>query len=80
VSRFILGMPTFRESCSPLHQSEEQPDSELLRAVPFILLLLYYYCGVMWRKKRIVGGGGRGSLITENGFPYFIYVVTIISI
>ena len=36
VSRSILGMPTFHESCSPLHQSEEQPDTELLRVVPFI--------------------------------------------
>ncbi|KYQ55333.1 hypothetical protein ALC60_05958, partial [Trachymyrmex zeteki] len=26
VSRSILGMPTFREPCSPLHQGEEQPD------------------------------------------------------
>ncbi|KYQ56655.1 hypothetical protein ALC60_04254, partial [Trachymyrmex zeteki] len=23
----ILGMPTFRESCNPLHQGEEQPDT-----------------------------------------------------
>ncbi|EGI57988.1 hypothetical protein G5I_13966 [Acromyrmex echinatior] len=27
VSRSILGMPTFREPCSPLHQGEEQPDT-----------------------------------------------------
>ena len=29
MSRSILGMPTFRESFSPLHQGEEQPDTEL---------------------------------------------------
>ena len=33
-------MSTFREPCSPLHQGEEQRDTELfLRAVPFILLV-----------------------------------------
>jgi len=26
MSRFILGMPMFRESCSPLHQGEKQSD------------------------------------------------------
>jgi len=35
MSRSILGMPTFREPCSPLHQDEEQLDT-----VPPILL--YY--------------------------------------
>jgi len=31
----------FREPCSPLHQGDEQPDTELfLRAVPFILRYL----------------------------------------
>ena len=45
LSRSILGMPTFRELCSSLHQSEEQPDTELfLRIVPFIY---YVICGVM---------------------------------
>ncbi|KYN23471.1 hypothetical protein ALC57_04107, partial [Trachymyrmex cornetzi] len=29
VSWSILGMPAFRESYSPLHQGEEQPDTEL---------------------------------------------------
>jgi len=33
----ILEMPTFRKPCSPLHQDEEQSDTELfLRIVPFI--------------------------------------------
>jgi len=36
VSRSILGMLTFREPCSPLEQSKEQPDTELF--------LLYYAC------------------------------------
>jgi len=27
VFRSILGMPMFREPCSPLHQGEEQPDT-----------------------------------------------------
>ncbi|KYN28712.1 hypothetical protein ALC57_01674, partial [Trachymyrmex cornetzi] len=30
VFKSILGMPTFREPCSPLHQGEEQPDTKLL--------------------------------------------------
>ncbi|KYN43689.1 hypothetical protein ALC56_01951, partial [Trachymyrmex septentrionalis] len=28
VSRSIFGMPIFREPCSPLHQGEEQPDTD----------------------------------------------------
>ena len=63
VSRSILEMSTFREPCSPLHQGEEQPDTELfLRAVPFYTLLV----GVMGGKKKIVGeGGGReGGLVS----------------
>ena len=27
VFKSILGMPMFREPCSPLHQGEEQPDT-----------------------------------------------------
>jgi len=67
----------FRELCSPLHQGEEQPDTELfLQAVPFYTLLV----GVVGGQKRIVGWGN-WSVFTnrENGVPYFIYVVTIIS-
>jgi len=55
MSRFILGMPRFREPCSSLHQSEEQPDTELfLRVVPLLYITLV---GVMEGKKKIVDGG-----------------------
>jgi len=76
-------MPTFRESCSPLHQGEKQSDTELfLGAVSFYITLVE----VVERKKRIMDGeeGGNGEnrsvfksllLNRENGFPYFIYVV-----
>ncbi|KYQ50657.1 hypothetical protein ALC60_10253, partial [Trachymyrmex zeteki] len=41
VSRSILGMPTFREPCSPFYQGEEQPDTKLfLWAVPLYITLL----------------------------------------
>ncbi|KYN37571.1 hypothetical protein ALC56_07770, partial [Trachymyrmex septentrionalis] len=30
MSRSILGMSTFREPCSPLHQGEEQPDTKYI--------------------------------------------------
>ena len=77
MSKSILKMPTFRDNpCGPLHQDEEQPNTELfLQAVPFYTLLV----GVVGRKKRIVGGverGGENWLIfnnRENGFSYFIY-------
>ncbi|KYN08826.1 hypothetical protein ALC57_19073, partial [Trachymyrmex cornetzi] len=53
VSRSILEMPTFREPCSPLHQGEGQPDTDLfLWAVPFYITLLV---GVVW-----MGGEGEG--------------------
>ena len=84
VSKSILGMPTFREPCSPLHQGEKQPDIELFSpGRSFYITLLV---GVVKRKKIIVGGagGGKGNWSAfnnrENGFPYFIYVVAVISI
>jgi len=49
----ILGMPTFRESSSSLHQDEEKPDIELfLRIVPLLYITLLV--GVVEGKKRIV--------------------------
>ncbi|EGI61977.1 hypothetical protein G5I_09725 [Acromyrmex echinatior] len=37
----ILDVPTFRGPCSPLHQGEEQPDTELfLQVLPFYVTLL----------------------------------------
>jgi len=79
VSKSILGMPTFRESCSPLHQDEKQPDTELfLQIVPFI------YYATCWRRERRElrvreRSGGNWSVFNnwENGFPYFIYVIAI---
>jgi len=51
-------MPTFCEPCNPLHQGEEQLDTELfLRVVPFYITLLV---GVMGTKKKIVSGGEGG--------------------
>jgi len=56
----ILEMPTFCEPCIPLHQTEEQPDTELfLRVVPFYIMLLV---GVMGGKKRIVREIGLSSI------------------
>ena len=49
VSRSILGMPTFRESYNPLHQGEEQPDTDLHS---FYITLLV---GMVGKKKKIVG-------------------------
>ncbi|KYM80079.1 hypothetical protein ALC53_09478 [Atta colombica] len=80
----ILGMPTFREPCSP-HQSEEQPDTKLfLQVVPFYITLLV---GMVGRKKRIMGeerkkGRGNQSIFNnrENDFLYFIYIVATIFI
>ncbi|KYN10381.1 hypothetical protein ALC57_17569, partial [Trachymyrmex cornetzi] len=64
VSRSILEMPTFRELCSPLHQGEEQPDTELfLQAVPFYITLLV---GVME-----MGGGGEGVVGGERGIAQY---------
>jgi len=80
----ILGMPTFREFCSPHHQGKEQSDIELfLWIIPF---LYYYYYLLVEGKKRIVGRGGEGKMgeigqssITER-MVFHIYVVVIISI
>jgi len=72
-------MPMFREPCSPLHQGEEQLDIELFLRFFYITL----FVGMMKGKKKIVDGGGEevGQFLTgRNGFPYFIYVVAIISI
>ncbi|KYN11082.1 hypothetical protein ALC57_16783 [Trachymyrmex cornetzi] len=53
VSRSILEMPTFHEPCSPLHQGEEQPDTELfLQAVPFFITLLVGVVGVEDGRRR----------------------------
>jgi len=45
-------MPTFREPCS-LHQTREQPDTELS---PSLLFIYYATCGVEEGKKRMMGG------------------------
>jgi len=76
----------FRELCSPFHQCEEQPDTELfLQAVPFYITLLVRVVGEEgeencgWRREE----DGENWLVfnnRENGLPYFIYVVAIISI
>ena len=46
-------MPTFREPCSPLHQSEEQPDTELF--------LLYY--AACWSDRE---GEGKKRIVEEG--------------
>ena len=56
----ILGIPTFREPCNPLHQDEEQPDTELfLRVVSF---LYYATCWSDKGEKRELWGGGSGGI------------------
>jgi len=52
-------MPTFREPCSPLHQDEEQPDTELPpEIVPFYITLLV---GVGTGEEENCGGGEEQS-------------------
>jgi len=62
-----------------LHQSEEQPNTELfLRVVPFYITLL-----IGWGKEDNCEWRGGGKSVfnnRENGFSYFIYVIIIISI
>ena len=54
MSRFILGMPTFREPYNPLQQGEEQP------AVPPDRFFLYYaICWYLLGEKENCEGGGR---------------------
>jgi len=56
VSRSILEMSTFRQPCSPLHQDEEQTDTELfLQVIPF----LYY--ATCW------SGGGKVENCESGG-------------
>jgi len=79
-------MPTFHEPCSSLHQNKEQPDIELF----FRILLLLYIYATCWSNGgkeencgwEVGGRGGEKSVLInrENSFPYFIYVVAIISI
>ncbi|KYN15931.1 hypothetical protein ALC57_11823 [Trachymyrmex cornetzi] len=53
----ILEMSTFREPCSPLHQGEGQPDTELfLQAVPFYITLLVGVMGMGGEGEGVVGG------------------------
>jgi len=63
VSKSILGMPTFREPCSSLHQGKEQLNTELfLRIIPLLYITLLVR--VVEGKKRIVGRewGGVGEI------------------
>jgi len=85
MSRSILGMPTFHEPCSSLHQGEEQPDAELfLWVVPFLYIMLLV--GVVGGKEENCGWRGEReemrkidqSSIIGRSFSYFIYVVAII--
>ena len=68
VSRSILKMPTFRELCSPLHQGEKQPDTELfLHDVPFILYcLLEWWMGERWWNWSVFNNELRKFLISLN--------------
>ncbi|KYN12230.1 hypothetical protein ALC57_15627 [Trachymyrmex cornetzi] len=65
-SRSILEMPTFRDPRSPLHQGEEQPDTELfLQAVPFYITLLV---GVGGEGEEVVGERG-GGIVQYQAAP-----------
>ena len=73
----------FREPCSPLHQGEKQSEKQLSSSGPFLSYYATYWSG--GGKEENCGMGeveeiGRSSITRENGFLYFIYVVTIISI
>jgi len=49
-------MPIFHEFCSPFHQGEEQPDTELfLQAIPFI------YYATCWSSEGKVENCGKGE-------------------
>ncbi|KYN10040.1 hypothetical protein ALC57_17835, partial [Trachymyrmex cornetzi] len=70
VSRSILEMSTFREPCSPLHQSEGQPDTELfLQAVPFYITLLLGVVGIGGEGEGVVGGGRPGGTAQYQAAP-----------
>ena len=63
----ILDVPTFRGPCSPLHQGEEQPDTELfLQVLPFYVTLLVEV-GVFWwwreGEVRVMGETDSGILV-----------------
>ena len=68
MSRFILGMSTFREPCSPLHQDEEQPNTELfLPVIPFLYYTIYWSGGGKeknygWGEAREVEEIGQSSI------------------
>jgi len=60
-------MPMFREPC-PLHQGEEQSDTELfLRAIPFYIMLLIEVVG----KRREMWIEGRGGGIDQSSITGF---------
>ena len=83
MSRSIFGNQRFMNFA--VHQDEEQPDTELFLQI-VLLLHITLLVGILEGKKRIVDGGEgerwEKSVFNnrENGFPYFIYVVAIISI
>jgi len=57
-------MPTFREPCSSLYQSEEQPDTELFfRVAPFYILRYLWNDG---GEKKELGGGRRVEEIGQS--------------
>jgi len=67
VSRSILGMPMFRKFCSPLHQGEEQPDTEMfLWAILFISRYLLEWGRGRGEKNYGSGGGGKGRKINQS--------------
>ena len=75
----------FREPWSSLHQGKEQPDKLFLRVLPFYILRYLWRGGGGEENCEWEGGekGGRNQSVLinrENSFPYFIYVVAIISI
>ncbi|KYN30084.1 hypothetical protein ALC57_00461 [Trachymyrmex cornetzi] len=63
-------MPTFREPCSPLHQGDGQPDTELfLRAVPFYITLLVGVVGMGGEGEEVVGGERGGGIAQYRAAP-----------
>ena len=79
MSRSILGLPTFRELCNPLHQGEEQLDSELsLRkpeAVPFLDFATCWSGGGKEENCRGEEGGMNRSSITGRIIFHILFML-----
>ncbi|KYQ47768.1 hypothetical protein ALC60_13193, partial [Trachymyrmex zeteki] len=61
VFRSILGMPTFREPCSPLHQGEKQPDTVSASYCIRLLLILMKWTARFTKRWHSKNGSEHGE-------------------